>query len=58
MRAGAGRSLHRRTVSLEQALGYRQYTDRRTAKFLSATNATRVMVWGAVPLWLWAAIHG
>jgi len=48
----------RRAVDLEKSLGYKQYTDRPTARFLSATNATRVMVWGGVPLWLLAAIFG
>jgi hypothetical protein len=37
-------------------LGFKQYTDRPTAKLFSATNATRVTLWGGVPLWLLAAI--
>jgi hypothetical protein len=46
----------RRAVEIEKSLGYKQYTDSPTAKLLSATNASRLMVWGGVPLWLLAAI--
>ena len=40
----------RRAVKIEKLLGYKQYTDRPAARFFSATNAVRVMVWGGVPL--------
>ena len=48
----------RRAVEIEKSLGYKQYTDRPTAKLFSATNAVRVMVWGGIPLWLLVAICG
>ena len=48
----------RRAVEIEKSLDYKQYTDRPAAKWFSATNAARVMVWGGVPLWLLAAICG
>ena len=48
----------RRAVEIEKGLGYKQYTDRPAAKWFSATNAARVMVWGGVPAWLVAAICG
>jgi hypothetical protein len=47
-----------RAEELEQTLAYRQYTDRPAGKVITATNATRVMVWGGVPLWLLAVVCG
>ena len=45
-----------RVVDIEKLLGYKQYTDRPTAKVFSATNAARSVLWGGGSLWIWAAI--
>lgn len=42
----------KRATALESILGYKQYTERPEVKVLSATNASRLLVWGAVPAWL------
>ena len=46
----------RRAVEIEKLLGYKQYTKRPAAKLFSATNATRVMIWGAMLAWFLALI--
>ncbi len=46
----------KRAEALEKTLGYAQYSNRPEAKVLSATNATRLLIWGSVLLWLASAI--
>ena len=46
----------RRASEIEELLGYEQYANRPAAKFLSATNATRLLIWGAMLAWIFAAI--
>lgn len=46
----------RRAVELEKQLCYKQYTDRSVAKWFTATNAARVLVWGGLLLWILAAL--
>lgn len=49
------KDFERRARDLETSLGYRQYTNRRTATCLSLTNATRIIYAGAIVLWTWVA---
>jgi len=48
--------LRRRAVQIEEILGYRQFSERPTANMFNATNASRLLVWGGMPIWLLAAI--
>jgi len=47
-----------RAKALEAQLGYRQYTDRRRKKVFTVTNSVRVLVWGAVPIWILSTFLG
>ena len=44
-------SLYKRAVKLESALGYEQHSNRPAARFLSATSAVRLLIWGGSLLW-------
>lgn len=46
----------KRAEVLERNLGYQQYTGRPAAKYLSATNAARLLIWGVLPLWVASVI--
>lgn len=46
----------KRAVELEDLLGYRQYKDRPTGKFLTATNASRAIYAGVIVFWITALI--
>jgi dipeptide/tripeptide permease len=49
----------KRAVELEDLLGYRQYKDRPTRRFLTATNASRAIYVGVIVFWISALIwHG
>ena len=48
----------KRASDLEAVLGYKQYMSRPAAKLFTATNATRLLVWGGAPLWLLAIFRG
>ncbi len=48
----------KRASELEAVLGYKQYSNRPTAKLFTATNASRLLVWGGAPLWLLSVLCG
>jgi hypothetical protein len=41
----------RRAEKLEQVLGFKQYSTRKGARFISATNAVRLLHWGSAAAW-------
>jgi hypothetical protein len=46
----------RRAIELEKELGYRQYSRQSRGLFFTATNATRLLLWGGTMAWVVACV--
>lgn len=46
----------RRAIAMESELGYQQYSSQSRRRVLTATNATRLLLWGGMVVWVLACI--